>query len=253
MHGTGTRSLGAVVLAVTLVFAAGCGNSSKTSNAPNTPEQRKVDQALGKQAVLKLADLPTGYKASPHKKDASTATPEPALREFASCANIPKAKVESLFNGKADPKEVQVNSPDFANEDSRTGYSTTFENSVDLERSSKDVTESFDTFTARTTFPCWKNLFQAIFEDSADKGTSIRNVAIAPISTGKIADKSVGLAIRLTVVGTARSVNAYIDLYLACSGRAGISLLATGIGERADTSLALSLLQTVADRMDGTT
>ncbi len=253
MSRTRTRSLGSVVLAVTLVFAAGCGSSSKTSTAPNTPEQRKFDKALGKQAVLKLADLPVGYKATPHKNDPSTATPESAVREFASCAHVPKARVASLLNGKADPKEVEVDSSDFANKDVQTGYSTTFENSVDLERSSKDVTGPFDTFTARTAHPCWKELFHAIFEDSADPGTAIRNVAVTPISTGKIADKSAGLAVRLTVVGKARSVNAYIDVYLVCSGRAGISLVATGIGERADSSLALSLVQTVADRLKGTT
>ena len=253
MTKSGTRTFAAMLLAVMLVFAAGCGGSSKTSTAPNTPEQRKADRALGAKSVLKLADLPSGYKGTPHKTDSSNDTPAPVLRKFASCAKVPQAKIDQLLNGKTDPKEVEVNAPDFAQRDASTGFSTTFENSVDLERSSKDLQEPFDLFTAQSAFPCWKDLFRSVFVHSTGTGASIRDLSIVPISTGKIGDQSGGFGVRLTVAGKARSVNAYIDLYLARSGRAGISLLATGIGERVDTSLALSLLQTVADRMKGTT
>jgi len=252
MRNTRIRGLAALPLAAILVFATGC-SSSKSSTAPNTPEQRKVDKALGQKAVLKLADLPTGYKESPHVDDPADDTPEPVLRKFASCAKIPKAKIAALLDNKADPKEVEVKASDFARRDATTGYSTSFENTVDLERSSKDVTQPFDVFMAKKVLPCWKDLFQAVFAGGASETTSIRDVAVESISTGKIADKSAGLGVRVTIVGATRSVNAYVDVYLVCSGRAGISLVATGIGARADTSLSVSLLRKVASRLEGTT
>lgn len=254
MNGFGARRLAASVLAVILVCAAGCGSSSKTTTAPNTPEQRKIDKQFATRAALKLTDLPAGYTASPHQNDPSNDTPDPLLRKFAACAKIPKARIAQFLNSTPDPNEVEVDAPDFSRKDLNTGFSTTFESSVDFERSAKDVTEPFAIFTGKRALPCWRDLFQSVFESSAAKQhDSIRNVAVVAISTGRIADESAGLGISTTLVGAARSVNLYIDLYLAGTGRTATSLLATSIGVRTDQSLALSLLRKVAVRLVGTT
>jgi hypothetical protein len=253
MNGAKTRGVTGTLLALILVLAAGCGSSSKSSTAPNTPEQRKIDKEFATRAVLKRSDLPAGYKASPHDDDPSDDTPEPLLRKFAACAKIPKARIAEFLNSAPDPNEVEVNAPDFSISDPATKYSLTFENSVDFERSAKDVTEPLAIFTAKRALPCWRDLFQHVFASTVAKDhTSIRNVNVVTLPTGRIADETSGLGISATVVGAARAVDLHLDIYFAGSGRAVTSLLATGIGVRANPALALSLLRKVAVRLEGT-
>jgi hypothetical protein len=253
MANSAKRAIAVSATIAMILFSTGCGGSSKPSTAPDTPEQIKNDKAIAKTAVLKLSDLPTGYKGTPHVDNPSSDTPKPVLQKFATCADIPEAEAAELVNGTDDPSDAIANSPLFDQNDAETGHSAQLENSVTIVRSSDEISDTFDYFATEETLPCWEDLFRAGYKKDLDPGDSVRNLAVTTIDTGEIADKSAGLGVQGEVVGPAGSVMVYFDIYIAGTGRAGISLTAVGIGERVDTELALSLLKTVADRLEGTT
>jgi hypothetical protein len=253
MGRTRTRVFAALLSAAMVIVAAGCGSASKTSTAPNTPEQLKADKAIAKQAVLKPSDLP-GYKATPHRHDPSNDTPQPILRKFATCAKIPESKIADLLNGNTDPSAPSVDSPDLTLDESDAGVSYTFENTVEIDRSSKDISEPFDLLGGTAVLPCWKDLFKAAFDaQAAAPGMSVSGLSVTPIEIGPVGDQSAAFEVRVRFTKGARSVNAFLDLYFVRSGRAGISLSASGLGKSVDQSVSLFLVKAVAGRLKGMT
>ena len=249
MTGTGPRGLAKLLLAAMVMFAAGCGSASKTISAPNTPKQIAADKALVKQTVLKLSDLPSGYKASPHEDASAEDFPQADLQKFATCAKVPTSMVAELLTGVEDPSAPSADSPDFDQSDPATGYSTSFQNSVGIERSSKDISEPIKVLGATSALKCWRALFQSVFERTAPQGGTIRDLAVVGLPSPSVGDESTAFGIRVTLSGAQRTVKAFVDIYLVRRGRAGISLSASGVGERVDSSLVLSLLHTVDDRV----
>jgi hypothetical protein len=249
MTGTGPRGLAALLLAAMVMFAAGCGSSSKTITAPDTPKQIAADKAVVKQTVLKLSDLPAGYKASPHEDASEDDFSQADLQEFATCAKVPKSMVAELLTGVDDPSAPSADSPDFEQSDPATGFSTSFENSVGIERSSKDISEPIKVLGATSALKCWRALFKSQLERMAPPGGSVRDLTVVGLPSPAVGDESTAFGIRVTVSGAQRTIKAFVDIYLVRRGRAGISLSASGIGERVDSSLALSLLHTVDDRV----
>jgi predicted small lipoprotein YifL len=254
MTSSGKRRLGILLLAAMLVAATACG-SSGPKTAPNTPEQIKADKAIAKQAVLKKSDLPSAYTATPHNDDPANDTPKPVLRKFAKCAKIPESKIDELINGNDnDPSAPQVNSPDFSFDDKETGISFSFENSVEIDRSSKDISEPLDLLAGDDVLPCWKDLFKAAFEQEVTApDEKVGGVAVTPIDIGDVGDKSVSFEVRVLLTKGTNSVKAFFDAYFVQSGRAGISLFASGIRKSVDRDLSLFLLKAVVDRMKDAT
>ena len=144
MAGIGRRGIAAAA-SVAMLVAVSCGGS-KTKTAPDTAEQIKVDTAIAKQAVLKLKDLPAGYKGTPHVDNPSADTPKPVLQKFATCADIPETEAAELVNGTDDPSDATANSALFDQKDAKTGYSAQLENSVTFVRSSDEISDTFDYF-----------------------------------------------------------------------------------------------------------
>jgi hypothetical protein len=253
MAGIRRRALVATVTAAMLLVAACGGGGSSVVNAPNTPKQIAADEALAKQAVLRLGDLPAGYKGAPHSKSSGGDVPQSVLDKFATCAKVPKSKIAHLMNGNDDPSKPSADSPDFDLKDASTGVSSSFENNVEADRSSEDVSEPLDLLAAKSALECWKDLSRSVIEETAPPGGSVRDLSVVSLPIGKIGDQSAAFEVRVTLSGSARTVKAYLDFYLVRSGRAGISLVASGINQRVDSSLALSLLRTVVSRLKGAT
>jgi hypothetical protein len=242
-----------VSAAMVLLIAASCGGGSGAVTAPNRPKQIAADKAIAKQAVLRPGDLPAGYKASPHQTSSSNKIPQSVARKFATCAHIPEAEIVSLMNGTHEPDKPSADSPDFAKSDSVTRFDVTFENNVEIDRSSKDLSVPLDRFGAKRALPCWKALFQAAFDQTQPTGASYRDLSVTSLPISRLGDQSAAFEARVTISASGRSVNTYLDFFLVRRGRAGISLLATGIGVRVDLSLERSLLNTVVGRLSAAT
>jgi hypothetical protein len=251
---TGKRGLGALLLVVMLVATAACG-SSKPKTAPNTPEQIKADRLIAKQAVLKLSDLPSGYRATPHKSDPSNDAPKSVLKKFAACAKIPESKADELINGTDnDPSAPSVDSPDLIFDDQESGIRYRFENTVEIDRSSTDIAEPLDLLAGKDVLPCWKDVFRNAFQqDPTDPEEKVGGIAVSPIDIGDVGDKWVAFEVRALVSNGTRRVKVFFDAYFVQSGRAGISLVASGIGKSVDHELSLFLVKAVTDRLKNTT
>lgn len=85
--GTSLRKCAVTAVAV-VVLATGCGGSSETITAPNTPKQRAADEVTAKQAVLTAKDLPAGYTGTPHDNSSNHDLPPAVLKKFVTCAKV---------------------------------------------------------------------------------------------------------------------------------------------------------------------
>ena len=72
-----------------------------------------------------------------------------------------------------------------------------------------------------------------------------------PVAT--IGDQQAAFAAKVIVGSEGLSVAAYLDFYFVRLGRAGVTLMATGIGQPVSRSLEKSLLETVVDRLKAAT
>jgi len=250
MRNTGIRGLAALLLPVMLVIAAGCGSSSKTSTAPNTPEQRKVDLALAKQALLKLSDLPPGYKGAPHSNSSNGDIPPRVIQKFVACTHLPKRFVDD----KSDD-QPKADAPDFTSGNIRTGAATEIDSSVEIDRSSKDISEPLGLLANGNTAHCFQPFFDAALAQGLKgaPGFSIQRVTVKSIPAGSAGDQGAGFQGQMTLGTPVGSMVVYLDFLLVRTGRAAINL--TGIGFREPVALDLEheLLATIVGRLKNTT
>ena len=252
-----TRSLVVLVAVAVAALLAGCGGGSKTVKAPNTPKQIAADKAVAEKAVLQLSDLPAGYKGSPHDSSGSDKIPNAVAAKFGTCAHMPAAEITKLMNGDHQADQPSANSQDFALTGSSALTQTSISNTVELDRSSKDLSDPLDLFGASRALPCWKDLFQAAFNATAPSGGSIKGLSVFALPTKSLGDQAAAFEARVDISTSASvvpvTVTAYLDLYFVRRGRAGVTLLGSGIGTRIPPTLERSLVQKVLDRLDAAT
>ena len=248
------RSISAIASAAVIALLSGC--SSGNATAPSTHKQLTADKQLAQNAVLRAIDMPDGYKGSPHDNSAGNSIPKADAQKLATCANVPEADIESLLNGTSEAGAPTAEAPDFVKSTPRaTVLQIMFQNNVAVERSSKDLTKSFDRFGAKSVMSCWTELFRSQVEAPGDPGESVHGLTVKSLPISGVGDQSVAVEAKVVVDSAAtRSAPAtseavYLDLYLARRGRAGIALLVSGVGGPASRALEKSLLETVAGRL----
>ena len=250
-----------VALGSAVLMLAACGSSTKSGSdvppasttttiatAPNTPKQLAADKATAKAAVLKLSDLTAGYKQIPPNPDTDDDFPPAALTLFASCAHIPKKEAAAFFAEDKGPKQPQAES-DFMNK-TRDLLEIDLKSNVELDRSTKDISEPFDALLAKTPLPCWEGLFDTAFAQDPIEGATLSPVKVTPLATTGLGDQALAFRATLTISGPSLSVNTAIDLYFVGHGRAGVTLEVTGVGHPADPSFERSLIEKMIARLD---
>src|SRR5262249_44582212 len=142
---------------------------------PNTAQQLAADKAFAKHAVLRLSDLPRGYKATPSdSSDSSDDIPAAPLAKFATCAHASVAEAGDFLNDHPKPDVPSVKSDFSKNEASLN--ETDLESRVDMHRSASDLAGPLALLTARVS--CWRDLFQAAFTQTAPKNTPVSPVRV---------------------------------------------------------------------------
>ena len=155
---------------------------------------------MAQQAVLRLADLPAGYKATPHDNSSNDKIPAAVAQKFAACAHVPKSEIESFMNGDHKADQPSADSPDFDLTDSSTLSQTSFQNNVEIDRSSKDLSAPLALLGAESAQKCWKDLFQAAFDETAPTGGLVKDLAIIPLPTKSLGDQAAAFEARVTLV-----------------------------------------------------
>ena len=241
------------LLAVGLLATACGGSSAKTGGAgptttkPATPQQLAADKALAQQAVLRLSDLPAGYKGTPHDESPDD-TPPAVLKKFAACIHVPKSELEQLFSNAKNPNKPSVDAPDFQLDVSRLQQAS-FQNSVEVDRTTKEISEPLTLLAAPTAINCWKAFFAAAVSAGAPADGSIKSVTVAALPDPKVGDQATAFEARMQITASGITVPLYFDFYLARRGRAGVSLLGLGTGMQIDHALEVALLGKVVHRL----
>jgi len=125
-------------------------------------------------------------------------------------------------------------------------------NSVEVDRSSKDLSVPIAFLGAASAIPCWKTFLQTAFSAAGvSGGGSISDLRVTPITLAGVGDQLAAIEASLKVTVSGRTVPFYADLFIVRRGRAGVSLEVTGIGGPASRSLEKSLLETVVGRLGG--
>jgi hypothetical protein len=232
------------------MVSAGCG-SSGSATAPSTPKQIASDKRLATLAALRAIDMPDGFKATKHDTSPADALPRAAAEKLAECAHMPEAQVMSTLNGSAETGMPTVDSPDFEKKTPGGKVADTMiSSSVEVDRSSKDLSVPIGYLGAARAIPCWKTFLQTAFADpGASAGGSIGDLRVTTITIAGVGDQSAAIEASLNVTASGRTVPLYTDVFLVRRGRAGVSLEVTGIGGRVSRALEKSLLETVVGRL----
>ena len=241
MKSTEKRGL-AATLAVTLLIAAGCGGGSSAVTAANTPKQLAADKTTAKQALLTAKDLP-GYKSTPHNRSTSNDPPPAVVKKFVSCSGLPERFINSSKND-----QPNADSPDFSKGRIGRVPTVTFESSVELDRSSKDISDPLSHL--KNAAKCFEPVFKAIFAQSSTGGAHFGNVSVDALDVGSIGDQSAAFQGSVTVSGNGRSIDVAFDLYFVRRGRAAVEMT-TGIRQASRPALGKSLLNKIVDRLKG--
>jgi hypothetical protein len=239
-----------MVTAVMFLAAAGCGGGSSVVTAPNTPEQLAADKALAKQAVLRLGDLPAGYTASPHT-DSGGDLPPAVEREFLACSHLPKRFIDDKAGD-----QPNADAPDFKQGNLAGGGATTeIQSSVEIDRSSKNISEPLAYLAGKKVAKCFEPFFRAAIAQAAKDapGMSILALTVKGIPADSIGDQRAAFQGRVTIAVSGISVDVYFDLYFVRKGRAVLTLLGLGTRAPVSRSLEYSLLRTVVSRLKGAT
>jgi hypothetical protein len=245
-------------------LVAGCGSSGSTKpnaspttptttvrTAPNTPEQLAADKALARRAVLRLTDLPRGYKLAPDQSDDSSSndtTPAQAQR-FATCAHVSAEVTKTLLRGDPPPGVVQVESKDFEHDVLPTSQ-ITLSGTVDIGRTPADVGNLIPIVGSASAPGCWKNLFDEMFGSGSAHGTYVADVHVAPYGAVGLGDRSGGLHVRLVATSAGLSVPIDLAIVAAQHGRMAVLLVVTGFGKTPENGIERTLLQKMLDRLD---
>jgi hypothetical protein len=245
MRGIRTWRLSAVVAAVAVVAAA-CGSSGGAVTAPNTPKQIAADKKLATQAVLRLTDLPDGYKATPHDNSSGDDSPPAVEAQFVKCSGLPKK-----FLDTTNDDQPNADSPDFTKGSVASGDFVQIQSNVELDRSSKDISAPLALLREAKTVKCFGPALSAEFSQGlkSTPGVSLSHVSVVSVDAGSIGDQSAGLEGRVTMSTLGLSFPVAFDFYVVRRGRAAATLDVTGIGKKLDTATAAKLLRAMVDRL----
>jgi len=253
-------------LVAVAALVAGCGSSGagkpsaspttpQTSTTiartvPDTPAQRAADRALARRVVLRLNDLPSGYKA---EKDDSSGGPgdnvPPAeLKKFAICAGVPPRDVKALFDQPTGGDFPSADSPTF---DSGGAELTrqSFMGSVMLAPSPDVLRPLLAIIDRASQRGCWKPFIAAALNSGKPSEGTFSHLTVEPSGLRVDADQFSGINSRVIISEGFISLPATIDILFARRGRSGVALFGAGIGRDIDHNLERSLVQKMLDRL----
>ena len=252
------RALSALVGAVLL---AGCGGSDKpvssspttagvpttAAAAPRTNTQLAADQALAQQAVLRLADVPAGYKSTPTRNTPADDVPAAVAAHFSACTHVALPVVTTLLNQRTRPGMVLAASPNFVKSESELA-GTDIASAAEVHVSSKQLSQELDQLGAAGALGCWKAFLKAAVNPGGS-GTTLHALDVASVSLGSLGDQRAAVGATVTVANGAQTVNEYFDFCIVRRGRADAVLLLIVEGGSVDRALERSLLAKMVGRL----
>ena len=214
--------------------------------APNTPAQLAADKATIKAALLTADDLPLGYTGAPHDNSSTNDPPKAVQDAFVACSGFPKRLVDEKT---ADPPHAAA--PDFTKGEIGRGSATEVDSSIELDRSSKDISGPMSHLSDPKAAKCFEPLFSSIFQQgqASEPKVSFSKVSVVKLDAGSVGDQSAAFQGHVTISGNGLSIPIEFDLYFVRSGRAVVELTTIGYTAPFDKTLAEKLIKTMIGRL----
>ncbi len=207
-----------------------CGGSGK-----------KVDPAadlrVAKGAVLTSADVPAGFKGTPHTN--SNDLPASAKKSFADCMHVDL----TLFDDT--PGAQNADSDDFKKGDDE------IDSSVEIDPTKKDVDTGYEQMAQSQAPACIGQLFDGAFKSAAGSqpGVTFGKVKVTRTSLTGIGDRGFIFSATIPVTAASQSLTFYFDILLVQRDRAGVTVSAFQTNTPLDHDTELRLVRTVVDRI----
>jgi len=229
-----SRRRAGAALALIGALLAGCGGSSgAVTNV--------------RDAVLRVDDVPTGYKPAPHR-DFAPQLSRSEQAAFLQCTGLPRWFVDR------DADDVpRADSPDFTYGRFAGGPAQRIASSVRLFPSAEEVRAALARVDRDEAVQCFAPMFRAGFA----KGLAIRpgvttsDFTVRPLSLGGIGDQSAAFQAIATMHTRGGPVQQDLDLYFVRAGRALVTMYTGGFDSPTDQRLNEVLLSTIASRLGG--
>ena len=253
----------------TFALIAGCGGGQSVSSSPTTGElpttatstphtgtsaphrsiQLADDQALAQRAVLRLADVPGGYKSLPAENTPANDVPAAVAAHFSACTHLALPLVTTLLDQRAGPGMILVVSPNFVKPVSKLAE-TSIESAVEVHASSEQLSQELDQLGSAGALPCWKAFIKSSFADPAGSSAALRALDVASVPLGALGDQSTAVGAKVAVSNGVRTIDIALDFCIVRRGRADAVLaFAVEGGGSVDRALERSLLAKMVDRL----
>lgn len=229
----------AMLVAATLALAACSGAAdpepaplaATTTAAPTTTTvDVDADKARARTLVLRPADLPAGWKATPHREDPTDKTYDAQL---AACLGRPSP--DTYLTASAD-------SPDFARGDAEVS------SQAQLVKTVADFNADVDAVQGPKFVPCVKRVLTKSLQPLA--GASLRSVAVAPLPVASYGQFSLGFRATIRLLVQGQPVSVYQDGILLGKGRIELTASFSDVQQPPDPALEKSLVAKLAARLD---
>ena len=210
---------------VALTACGGGGGGSSNSGDPST------DKATAEKIVLKQADFPVGWKATPHQSSPDDAA---SKTRFFECI------------GASDPtpdETADVRSPDFSQ-----GQVTQAASEVQLMRTESNAVDELTALQGGRTVDCIKALIQEGAQKQLPAGTAVTDLTAAQLRFPTLKDGAAAVRVAFTIQTGGVNVPIYADAIYFRSGRAIVSLTTVNGGSPMDNKLEEDLAQKMASR-----
>lgn len=230
MKPTGWRSVVAVLV---LAVAAGCGGGGGSDDdavGPAPATGQAGDQATARTIVLQQADMPSGWRSSPH-----TETPEEQERSraFARCL------------GRTDPEPTRsatVYGPDLTNGQIQVSSVATVLKTVDDARADLDAVRG----------PKYGGCVATALEDDVRRqasGARVEGVAVEPLTVEQFGDGSVGIRVTANLVYPDRTDRLFADVIYISKDRATASATFSSFANPFPGTLQQSMISRIGHRV----
>jgi hypothetical protein len=215
-----------------------------------------ADQALGRAATLKLADLPAGgqWTGTPHDNSGSSGgTPDNSSLDIktAQCLGVPVGDLNTN-----DP--ASVSSDDFSD-----NKHDLISNDVIYLATAAVAHRQFAVFTGAGVPKCLGSVFGPIFQDQANDpsnslppGFTVGSPEVVSLPLPQLGDESIGYRVTIRISGTVKGkplvIPGYLDFLLARKGRAGVNMEFAGFANPLPVSQEQHDMTLVLSRLDQT-
>jgi hypothetical protein len=236
----------AILVALALVAAAcgGGGNPPPAAVAPTTTAPpattpptttttgvgAAADKATARVLILRSADLPDGWRATPTRERLEDKIAED---ELAACAGRPKPDSYTT---------ARVSSPDFSMGDAAVS------SEAEVVRTVTDFKADVAAITGSGFVPCLKDGFSKFLRRLP--GVSVKSVAVEPLQVARYGDFSTGFRVTLRMTIQGRPLRQFSDEVLLGKGRIQLTASFSSTGRPFDPALRRALVAKLGARLE---